>query len=97
MIDISDQHLTLVKQILHTFVPHATIWVFGSRIQGTAKPYSDLDLVMIDQQKIPQKTYYQIMDAFEESELPFRVDVLDWYRISEEFRCLIQSKHVVID
>ena len=81
---------------MQQFVPGVPIWVFGSRVKGTAKPYSDLDLVIVDDQKIPQKCYYQIQDAFEESTLPYRVDVLDWHRISPSFRQVIQEKHAVL-
>ena len=96
MIDIQDKHFAILQQILHAYIPNIPVWVFGSRIKGTAKPYSDLDIVIVGQQKIPQNTYYQIQDAFEESELPYRVDVLDWHRISDEFRALIQQKYVIL-
>ena len=96
MIDIQDKHLAIIQQILQAYIPNIPVWVFGSRIKGTAKPYSDLDIVIVGQQKIPQNTYYQIQDAFEESELPYRVDVLDWHRISDEFRALIQQKYFIL-
>ena len=96
MIDIEDQHREIVTQILQQFVPGVPVWVFGSRITGKAKPYSDLDLVIVAEQKIPQACYYQIQDAFEESALPYRVDVLDWHRISESFRQVIRSNYEVL-
>ena len=95
MIDLNENHLKMVKAILQKFIPDTPVWVFGSRILGTAKPYSDLDVVIVSHQQIQQKCYYAIQDALEESELPFRVDVLDWHRISPSFRLLIQQQHVV--
>ena len=38
----------------------------------------------------------EIQDAFEESTLPFRVDVLDWHRISPSFRRVIQDKYDIL-
>jgi len=95
MIDIKERHLTMVKKIIQQLIPGIPVWIFGSRVKGTAKPYSDLDLVIVGPQQIPQQLYYQIKDAMEESDLPYRVDVLDWYRISPEFREVIQKNHVV--
>jgi type I restriction enzyme S subunit len=37
-----------------------------------------------------------IEDAFAESDLPFRVDVVDWARASEEFRAIIRRDHVPV-
>ena len=96
MIDITAHHLAMVKTIIQELIPGIPVWVFGSRIKGTAKPYSDLDLVIVGPQKLPQQLYYQLKDAMEESDLPYRVDVLDWHRISPEFRSLIQQNHVVL-
>lgn len=96
MIDIQDAHLATVKKIMHTYVPNMPIWVFGSRINGSAKPYSDLDLVIVGPIETELKTIYQIQDAFEESDLPYRVDVLDWQRISPEFRAVIKDKYELL-
>ena len=96
MIDIKEEHLQIVKQILHQYIPGIPVWIFGSRTKGTAKSYSDLDLVIFDEHKIPLTNYYQIKDAFEESTLPFRVDVLDWHRIGPSFRKLIQQEYIVL-
>lgn len=45
MIDVSPDHLAEVQAILREHVPECEVRAFGSRVQETAKPYSDLDLV----------------------------------------------------
>ncbi len=95
MIDLRPDLLEIVKQILRRHVPDAEVWTFGSRVTGTAKIYSDLDLVVIERERLPQKQYYQLQDAFEESELPIKVDVLDWHRITPEFRKNIEKRYEV--
>jgi predicted nucleotidyltransferase len=96
MIDLSPDQLKLVKQIFKQHVPNAEVWAFGSRVTGKAKNYSDLDLVVVGKERLPPKQYYQLQDAFEESELPIKVDVLDWYRITPRFRENIQKDKVVL-
>lgn len=82
---------------MHQLIPDTPVWAFGSRVTHTAKPYSDLDLVIVSKEHIPQALYYQIKDAMEESDLPFKVDILDWHRISPSFRAIIQKNYVVLD
>jgi hypothetical protein len=37
------------------------------------------------------KRLAQIQEAFQESSLPYRVDVLDWFAISPEFQKVIEN------
>ena len=86
MIDIAPQHENIVKSILQQQVPEATVYVFGSRAAFTAKPHSDLDLVIVGKDEMPIHRMHLLEEAFADSDLPFRVDVLDWHAISEDFR-----------
>jgi predicted nucleotidyltransferase len=72
-------------------VPSVTRCV-GSRIHGTAKPWSDLDLAIKAKSALDWKLLEDIKEAFQESELPFRVDVLDWNEITDAFRRAIKTK-----
>jgi len=96
MIDLPPEHLERVRAILREHVPEAQVWAFGSRVNGTARPHSDLDLVVVADAELPRRAYYRLLDAFEESDLPIRVDVLDWYRIDAEFQAIIRRRHVLI-
>jgi uncharacterized protein len=78
MIDLSQHELDVVRSILERFVPDTEIIVFGSRIHGTAKPWSDLDLAIKPKSPLDWKLLGEIKEVFQESELPFRVDILDW-------------------
>ena len=83
---IDAQCRRMVESILERRLPDREARAFGSRVTGTAKPYSDLDLVVMGSVKLPTPTLYALRDDFEESELPFRVDVLDWNRLSPKFQ-----------
>jgi hypothetical protein len=41
--------------IIEQYAPNAEVWAFGPRVNGTARDHPDLDLVVIDGQKLPQK------------------------------------------
>ncbi len=96
MIDLNPKHFETVQHILAKHVPGCEVRAFGSRVKWTAKDYSDLDLVVINSQKSNMRQIRQLTEAFEESNLPIRVDVLDWYTVSEKFKKIITEKYEVI-
>lgn len=96
MIDINPYHLEIVTQILLEHVPDCEVRAFGSRATWTSKDYSDLDLAIVGNGPLEWRTLGKLRDAFEESYLPFRVDVLDWHDISDNFREIIREDCIVI-
>ena len=96
MIDLSPRHLETVQKILAQYVPQCEVRAFGSRVNGTAKNYSDLDLALVGRGKVDDDTLRHLREAFEESDLPLRVDVLDWCAISPSFRTVIERGYQLI-
>ena len=96
MIDLNPKHFETVQHILAKHVPGYEVRAFGSRVKWTAKDYSDLDLAVVGNKPLSFKQKGQLAEAFEESNLPIRVDVLDWHRISEEFKKIITEEYEVI-
>ncbi len=96
MIDAAPRHLRTVRRILARIVPGCEARVFGSRVSGTAKDSSDLDLAVVCEGKLDFDTLRLLREAFEESDLPFRVDVLDWHAISDSFRRVIEAGYEVL-
>jgi len=96
MIDLPEQHLALVTRILAERVPESEVLAFGSRVSNTAGKHSDLDLAVVGSEKLPARVLSELREAFEESNLPIRVDVLDWHRISPEFRDVVRRRCEVL-
>jgi predicted nucleotidyltransferase len=92
MIDVSPEQLRIVRSILSAHVPGIEVRAFGSRVDGRAKPHSDLDLAVMTETPLSPQTAARLREAFSESRLPFRVDVVDWAEISGSFRKIIQEK-----
>jgi uncharacterized protein len=96
MIDVNASHRHIIEGILQQRVPACEVRAFGSRISGTAKPYSDLDLVVMGPEKLPRAVLYGLRDDFEECDLPYRIDLLDWNRLSPEFKKIILAHSEVL-
>jgi len=95
-IDLAPSDLDLVKRLLNEYVPQYEVRAFGSRVTKTAKKFSDLDLVIITTNPLPLAVLADLVDAFSNSKLPIKVDVLDWSRISENFQRLILNRYLTI-
>jgi uncharacterized protein len=61
------------------------VFLFGSRVEGTAKSRSDFDIGIIGQQPLPLKTFYLIEDLFDEIETLYKIDWVDFNRVSSRF------------
>lgn len=94
--DVLPQHWEIVRGILQKHVPDLEVWAFGSRAKWSAKPYSDLDLAVITNHALPLNTSASLADDFSESDLPWKVDVVDWASTGESFRKIIERDKVVV-
>lgn len=93
MIHIEPAHWAIIKQVLGKHIHQ--FYAFGSRVKGTHKPLSDLDLVYDD--NIPNDELIRIMHAFDDSALPFKIDIVNSAHCSDEFRKLIDQDKIRLD
>ncbi len=95
-IDVRPDHWQIIRRILRRHVPGYEVWAFGSRATRTAKPYSDLDLAIISDQPLPLALHAALADNFSESDLPWKVDIVDWATTGEAFRRIIEDDKVMV-
>ena len=95
-IDVSPTNLETVRQILQQQVPEFEVRAFGSRVSWTARETSDLDLVLMTTEPLDVMCMAKLREAFTQSNLPYRVDLVDWASTSERFRKLIERDYVVV-
>lgn len=95
-IDIRPDHWQIVRHILRVHVPQYEVWAFGSRAKWTAKSYSDLDLAIITEKPLSLSVNAALADDFSESNLPWKVDIVDWAATSESFRKVIERDKTVV-
>lgn len=91
-IDVSPAALSAVLETLARHVPDRDVRVMGSRVTGQAKPFSDLDLVVMGDAPIDLVTRGRLRAAFDDSDLPFTVDIIEWASASEAFRRVIDEQ-----
>lgn len=95
-IEIEPHHWAIVADILEQQLPDHEVWAFGSRARHSAKRYSDLDLVVISDEPLPLQQLARVNAEFSDSDLPWRVDLLDWATTGETFRNQISQCYCVV-
>ena len=94
-IDITVEERAAIVALLGQHLPGVEAWAYGSRAKWTSRPQSDLDLVVFatpDQ----RRRVGDLREAFEESNLPFLVDVFVWDEVPDTFRKRIEVEHVAL-
>ena len=97
MLYINPKHIEITKNILNKNISNTiSVWIFGSRVFANSKPYSDLDIALQNNnnETIPLKTLASIKADFIDSDLPWKVDVIDYNSISGIFKENVDASKV---
>jgi predicted nucleotidyltransferase len=62
---------------------------FGSRLKQTHHASSDLDLAVVGKEKLSFSTVGRLKEDFMESDIPYKIDILDYHAVSPGFREII--------
>ena len=92
MLDLPEDQLAYIREALARHLPGHQVIAFGSRANGKARKYSDLDLCIMGDVAPDQSAVWRLKDELEESPLPIRVDVIDWASTSPVFRAIIENQ-----
>ena len=89
---ISPEDIKIIHDILKNY---KQVYVFGSRVKGTAQAFSDLDICLKD--NISGYEYELLKEKFEKSDLPFTVDIIEYNKIDNAFKKRIDQEIVPIE
>lgn len=99
MLELTPAQKTIVCTIVDAYLPHHCVRVFGSRAgsgqTGLAKPFSDLDLLILGA-AMGDQLRGNLEEAFDESDLPFRVDIAEATSLEPAFLIRIQAQAVAL-
>ena len=73
------------------------VYVFGSRARGDHRNTSDIDLAILGAKPITMAVRSRLEFGFSESDLPFKVDVVDLLTVDDTFKKIIEADAVALD
>ncbi|MDR1255817.1 MAG: nucleotidyltransferase domain-containing protein [Puniceicoccales bacterium] len=97
---LEERYLNIVKTILQAHFGNdaPAVYLFGSRATGNRiKKYSDIDLAIEFKNKDSLASKLLLETAFEESLLPYRVDIVDYNSCSADFREIIDQTKIKLN
>jgi predicted nucleotidyltransferase len=97
-LDLREDHAAIVRAVLREYLPRdAKAYIFGSRAHGGARRYSDLDLALEWGQPLGLDLLARIAEALSESDLPYKVDVVDVLTAEPAFKARLAAEWVPFD
>jgi predicted nucleotidyltransferase len=88
------ESLEFIRHTIRKYLPEKDyeVFIYGSRADGTAEKWSDVDVGIWGKEKIPSKKLALIKDEVEESNIPYLVDIVDFTRVADKFKRVALSK-----
>ena len=68
------------------------VFLFGSRATGNEGKKSDIDVGVLGKFEAPLADLSRIRDELEESMIPYHVEIIDFFVVSEQFRKMALTK-----
>ena len=88
--------LETLRKILDRVIPDVEVRAYGSRVRGTAKKFSDLDLVLMSKSGVSSENMEMLRGLFSLSNLSIFVDVSDWHNLPTSIRDEIETNSIVV-
>ena len=95
-IAIPADHLRYLLDQIELYIPNAAVWAFGSRVTWSHRPTSDLDLAVHCDKQTAKKDIPKLNEVLHESDIPFKVQVLDFNRLPANMQANIKKEHIVL-
>ncbi|OFW81412.1 MAG: hypothetical protein A2887_03825 [Alphaproteobacteria bacterium RIFCSPLOWO2_01_FULL_40_26] len=92
-INISENDRKILFSLFKKHLPDIKIWAYGSRINHSNRPNSDLDLVAFIEKKDAAKIA-DFKEICDESNLTFPIDIHIWNEIPTQFHEVILKNHI---
>jgi predicted nucleotidyltransferase len=94
MKNILMDYLFIAKNIVlkHIDVQNYKVFLFGSRAVGNVSKFSDLDIGIMGTKPLDPRTIFEIEHELEESLVPYKVDIVDFFNVDEAFKKMALKK-----
>ena len=99
MIHLDENHLNIIVSIIKNIpeLEKCSAYLYGSRVQGKSIKYSDVDIALdYHGEPLPDTVKSNLNSLLERSILPYSVDIIDLFSISQVFRHKIEKDFVKI-
>lgn len=90
-LDLEDRYKDFIKTTIENILGNVEIYIYGSRVQGKAQKYSDVDIALKWAYVIPIEKIIRLKAVFHDSTFPYKVDIVDIKTLSDKFLKIIEK------
>ncbi len=90
-LDLEQKYIEFIKNTVESILDNVDIYIFGSRTQGTAQKYSDVDIALDTKSQIDIAAILNLKSVFRNSTFPYKVDILDLNSADNNFIKIIEN------
>jgi predicted nucleotidyltransferase len=96
MSDVAQRELDKVRRIVLGRLKgrRVRVYLFGSRARDRARRWSDVDIAIEPLEPLPDLLLSDIREALEESDVVYKVDLVDLSQVGQEFRAEVEQEGV---
>lgn len=92
---LEDVWKKLIKNSVRKYLDTSyQVFLFGSRAEGKNRQWSDADIGILGQQKVPNDKLVEIESVLSESDIPYLVDIVDFKSVTPEFAKIALSSKI---
>lgn len=73
------------------------VFIFGSRATNKNRPFSDIDVGVIPANTINSTSYFSIIDELDNSDIPYRVELVDFSTVDDKFKQVALQKVIYLN
>ncbi len=81
---MNERYKLQLLSILENHFPKAKIYLFGSQATGKARHGSDIDIALIEKDKVNLSRIFRALNEIEETTIPHKVDLVDFTTAPEK-------------
>ena len=87
-------YLSIAKEIIlkHIDIQNYNVFLFGSRAVGNGSKFSDIDIGVMGTKPLDPRTIFEMEHELEESLVPYKVDIVDFFYVDEAFKNMALKK-----
>jgi len=92
---VEEKYKKKIIAVLSALFPSAKIYLFGSRARETHSKFSDIDIAVDAGKKLPRVDVGEARDMLRESNVPYKIDVVDLHGVSEDMKKMILKEGIL--
>lgn len=81
--------------VISALIPDAKIYLFGSRVRDTNAEWADIDIALDAGRPLSLQDVDEVKSMFGESNIMYKIDVVDFHQINDVMREEILRERVV--